>query len=257
MTTSTRRFSDLTTAEVPEALHRDSILVLPTGAIEPHGPHLPLSTDLVVAEAVAGAAVDRAVAEGHDVWLLPALGYTKSDEHANFPGAMWLQAETLLRIVVDLGRSIAATPARRVLFVNCHGGNSALLEVALRELRRRFDLQTFLYASPARPGPTEQGFGIHAGWAETSVMLHLRPDLVEMSKAKAAVPHAIADHKHVGFGKPVRFGWLADDFAESGVIGDPTGAAADIGAELFAGSVDTLVQAIPEVATFDPGRVRR
>jgi len=232
-------------------------MVLPTGAIEPHGPHLPLRTDLLVAEAVTSAAVQRAAAQGHDVWLLPALGYTKSDEHANLPGTMWLQAETLLHTVIDLGRSVAATPARRLLFVNCHGGNSALLEVALRELRRRFGLQTFLYASPARPGPTELGFGIHAGWAETSIMLHLRPDLVAMDEAKAAVPHAIAGHKHVGFGKPVRFGWLADDFAESGVIGDPTGATAELGAELFAASVDALVAAIPEIATFDPGRVNR
>ncbi|RDI56005.1 creatininase family protein [Nocardia mexicana] len=255
MTTSTRRFADLSTTEIPDVLHRDSILVLPTGAIEPHGPHLPLRTDLVMAEAVSAAAVDRAAAQGEDVWLLPALGYTKSDEHANLPGAMWLQAETMLRVVTDLGRSIAATPARRLLFVNCHGGNSALLEVALRELRRRFGLQTFLYASPARPGPTESGFGIHAGWAETSMMLHLRPDLVDMTQAKPAVPHALSGHKHVGFGKPVRFGWLADDFAESGVIGDPTGADAAVGAELFAAAVDSLLQSIPEIATFDPGRV--
>ncbi|WP_216900759.1 creatininase family protein [Nocardia alni] len=257
MSTSTRHFSDLTTAEVPVALHRDSILVLPTGAIEPHGPHLPLRTDLLVAEAVTSAAVERAAAAGHDVWLLPALGYTKSDEHANLPGAMWLQAETLLRTVIDLGRSVAATPARRLLFVNCHGGNSALLEVALRELRRRFGLQTFLHGSPAEPGPTEEGFGIHAGWAETSLMLHLRPDLVDMSKAKPAVPHAIAGLKHVGFGKSVRFGWLADDFAESGVIGDPTGATAELGARMFAAKVDALVEAIPEIAVFDPGRVVR
>ncbi|MQY25500.1 creatininase family protein [Nocardia aurantia] len=255
MTTTTRRFADLTTAEVPRALSRDSVLVLPTGALEPHGPHLPLRTDLLIAERTAAAAVDRAAAAGQDVWLLPALGYTKSDEHAHFPGALWLRADTLMRTVVDIGRSIAATPARRLLFVNCHGGNSALLEVALRELRRRFDLQTFLYGGPARPGPTEEGFGIHAGWAETSVMLHLAPELVDMAEARSAVPHAIAGHKHVGFGKSVRFGWLADDFAESGVIGDPTGATAEIGAELFATNVDTLVAALPEIAEFDPGRV--
>ncbi|WP_280381742.1 creatininase family protein [Nocardia wallacei] len=257
MTTATRHFADLSTAEIGDALHPDSILILPTGAIEPHGPHLPLRTDLVMAEAVTAAAHARAVADGQDVWLLPPLAYTKSDEHANLPGAMWLRADTLMRTVVDLGRSIAATPARRLLFVNCHGGNSALLEVALRELRRRFDLQTFLYAAPARPGPTEAGFGIHAGWAETSMMLHLRPELVNMSAAKPAVPHTIQANSHIGFGKPVRFGWLADDFAESGVIGDPTAATAEIGAELFTTTVTALTEAIPEIATFDPGRVHR
>lgn len=89
------------------------------------------------------------------------------------------------------------------------------------------------------------------------MMLHLRPDLVDMSAAQSAVPHLIADTVHVGFGKPVRFGWLADDFSESGVIGDPTGASAEIGAELFAEKVGALTAAIPEIATFDPGRVRR
>jgi len=257
MTTSTRQFADLSTVEVGTVLRRDSVLVLPTGAIEPHGPHLPLRTDLVVAEAVAAAAVERAVAAGVDAWLLPALAYTKSDEHSHFPGAMWLRGETLMSTLIDLGRSIAATPARRLLFVNCHGGNSALIEVALRELRRRFDLQTFLYAGPPRPGPSEEGFGIHAGWAETSIMLHLRPDLVDMTKAKSAVPHALTAYDEVGFGKPVRFGWLAGDFDESGVIGDPTGAEAAVGAELFGATVDALVRALPEVAAFDLGRVHR
>lgn len=257
MTTATRRYADLTTAEVTHALSRDSVLVLPTGAIEPHGPHLPLSTDLVMAEAVSSEVVDRAAALGHDVWLMPALGYTKSDEHANFPGTMWLEAETVLRTVVDLGRSIAATPSRRLLFVNCHGGNSALLEVACRELRRRFDLQTFLYAGGPRPGPTEKGFGIHAGCAETSMMLYLRPDLVDMTRAASAVPDAITQNTYVGFGKPVRFGWLSDDFSESGVIGDPTGATADEGKLLFEETVSTVVAAIAEVETFDPGRVGR
>ncbi|QNG20498.1 creatininase family protein [Rhodococcus triatomae] len=257
MTTRTRRYVDLTTAEVSEALSRDSVLVLPTGAIEPHGPHLPLSTDLVVAEALGRELVDRGAALGHDVWLLPALSYTKSDEHARLPGTMWLGAHTLFETIVDLGRSIAATPARRVLFVNGHGGNSALLEVACRELRRRFDLQTFLYSGGGRPGPTECGFGIHAGFTETSMMLHLRPDLVDMRRAVRAVPESLAEHRYVGFGKPVRFGWLSDDFSASGVIGDPTPANADQGKVFFEDAVSTLVGAIGEIASFDPGRVLR
>ena len=88
MSTATRRYADLTTAEVADALGRDSVLVLPTGAIEPHGPHLPLSTDLIMAESIAAEVVDRGAAAGHDVWLLPALAYTKSDEHARLPGTM-------------------------------------------------------------------------------------------------------------------------------------------------------------------------
>ena len=253
----TRRYAELTTEQVTSALSRDSVLVLPTGAIEPHGPHLPLATDFIVAESVSAAVVERGTAAGHDVWLLPALGYTKSDEHARLPGTIWLRAATLFDTLVDIGASIAQTPARRLLIVNAHGGNSALIEVAARELRRRYELQTFFASVPAQPGPTERGLGIHAGWAETSMMLHLRPDLVHMQKAKASVADAVADATHVGFTKTVKFGWLSTDFAESGVIGDPTEASADIGAKLFEERVDALVAALGEISTFDPGRVCR
>ncbi|MDL9948655.1 creatininase family protein [Gordonia sp. ABSL11-1] len=252
----THRYAELTTAQIAAALSEDSILILPTGAIEPHGPHLPLATDLIVAEAVSNAVAERGMAAGHDVWLLPALGYTKSDEHAKLPGTMWLRASTLFETIVDIGACVAQTPARRLLFLNAHGGNSALIEVAARELRRRFDLQTFFASGPAQPGPTERGLGIHAGWAETSMMLYLRPDLVHMDRAESSVAVAVADSVHVGFTKTVKFGWLSTDFAESGVIGDPTGARPDIGEKLFDERVDTLVAALDEIADFDPGRVR-
>jgi len=252
----TRRYAELTTEQVATLLSRDSVLVLPTGAIEPHGPHLPLATDLIVAEAVSEAVVERGAAAGHDVWLLPALGYTKSDEHAQLPGTIWLRATTLFETLVDIGAAITQTPVRRLLFLNAHGGNTALIEVAARELRRRFDLQTFFASGPAQPGPTERGLGIHAGWAETSMMLHLRPDLVHMELAEPSVADAVADAEHVGFTKTIKFGWLSTDFAESGVIGDPTGASADIGEKLFDERVAALVASLGEVATFDPGRVR-
>lgn len=253
----TRRYAELTTEQVARLLSRDSVLVLPTGAIEPHGPHLPLATDLIVAEAVSAAVVERGAAAGHDVWLLPALGYTKSDEHAQLPGTIWLRAATLFDTLVDIGAALAQTPARRLLFLNAHGGNSALIEVAARELRRRFGLQTFFTSGPAQPGPTERGLGIHAGWAETSMMLYLRPDLVHMDKAAPCVADAVADAEHVGFTKTVKFGWLSTDFAESGVIGDPTGADATAGAQIFEDRVGALVQALGEIATFNPGRVNR
>lgn len=262
MITDQRRFADLSTTEVPAVLSEDSVLVLPTGAIEPHGPHLPVSTDLTVAEAVASEAVTRAAAEGTDAWLLPALAYTKSDEHAQLPGTMWLRPETFFQTVVDLGRSIAATPARRLLFINCHGGNSSLLDVALRELRRRFDLRTFLLSGPAMPGESERGIGVHAGWAETSMMLHIAPELVNMEAAADLGPQvadAVADCSHIGFGapgRPVKFGWLSTDLSPSGVVGDPTGASAEVGRTLFTERVDEIVAALPEIARFVPGGVQ-
>jgi creatinine amidohydrolase len=241
------------------ALDPDTVLVLPLGAIEQHGPHLPVSTDYTVADSVAAAVVPLAVSQGTSTLLLPTLAYTKSDEHAWSPGTIWLSWDTLMRTLVDIGRSLAKTPARRLLFLNAHGGNSALLQVASRELRREFGLQTFV-AHPALPASMggaaadnpERGLGVHGGHSETSMMLHLRPDLVHMENAKRWVPDELADYEHIGFGKPVSFGWLSNDFNDDGVLGDATTATAEYGKLLFERAVETLASVVAEAQRFRP-----
>jgi creatinine amidohydrolase len=244
---------------VAELLTERSILVQPLGAIEQHGPHLPLSTDSVVATAVAEAAVGE-VGEELDVWLLPTLDYTKSNEHAWSAGTVWLSATTLLAVLDDIGRCIATTPAKRLVFLNGHGGNSALLNVANRELRLAHGLMTFL-AHPGVPpdqGGTspaaELGMGVHGGTDETSMMLHLAPHLVDMAKAERRVPEAIASNTYVRFGGRVSFGWLSNDFFPDGYIGDPTAATAELGKELFEGSVRGFCEALREIRGFNFGR---
>lgn len=256
---SVNRLDELAGPEAGRRLGRDSIIVLPLGAVEQHGPHLPLNTDLVVAEAVSTAVVGAVGAEC-DAWLLPALPFTKSNEHAWAPGTMWLSANTLMAVLDDIGRCIAATPARRLLFVNGHGGNSALVAMANRELRLRHGLQTFL-AHPHMPADQggssaagELGMGVHGGRDETSVMLHLRPDLVDMSLAVRSVPEGLAANRHVKFGGTVAFGWLSNDFFENGVIGDPTTADAGLGEQMFDGAVAGLCEAVREISRFDFGR---
>jgi len=120
----TRRFADLRAPQLAEKITGRSIIVQPLGAIEQHGPHLPYNTDLLIAERVAAEAVER-IGEQLDVWLLPPLAYTKSNEHAWSAGTIWLSADTLLRVLDDIGRCVATTPARRLVFFNGHGGNSA------------------------------------------------------------------------------------------------------------------------------------
>lgn len=259
MTSKVRYFADLTGPQVSELLTERSILVQPLGAIEQHGPHLPLSTDSVVATAVAEAAV-AAVGEELDVWLLPTLEYTKSNEHAWSPGTVWLSATTLLAVLDDLGRCIATTPAKRLVFLNGHGGNSALLNVANRELRLAHGLMTFL-AHPGVPADQgglspvhELGMGVHGGTDETSMMLHLAPHLVDMSKAERRVPEAIAENQYVKFGGRVSFGWMSNDFYPDGYIGDPTTADAELGKRLFDGSVQGFCEALREISRFNYGR---
>jgi creatinine amidohydrolase len=252
-----RYLADLRGPEIEQRITAESIIVQPLGAVEQHGPHLPLSTDLVIAQAVAEQAVSAAVDVGHDVWLLPPLAFTKSNEHAWAPGTMWLSARTMLSVLEDLASCVAMTNARRLVFINGHGGNSALLSVVNREIRLQYGLMTFLVHPfvPADQGgasaPTELGMGVHGGFDETSVMLHLRPDLVDMGAARANVPEWMANNTHVRFGGRVPFGWLSNDFGPDGHIGDPTAASAEEGQRLFRLAVASVSEALGEIATFE------
>ncbi len=254
--TPTRRLDELRAPDIAERLSPSSIIIQPVGAIEQHGPHLPFNTDLVVAEAVSSTLVERHGDE-HDLWLLPPLAYTKSNEHAWSAGSIWLGPETMLAVLNDLGRSIAKLPTRRLVFLNGHGGNSSLLNVACRELRLHHNLLTFL-AHPRVPrdqgGPSnedELGMGIHGGHGETSMMLHLRPDLVDLPSAGRRIPESLIGNEHVAFGGPISFGWVSNDWDEEGYIGDPTGATAEIGKEMFDGAVAGLGEAMAEVAAYE------
>jgi creatinine amidohydrolase len=254
----TRVLADLRAPEVA-GLSPDAVAVLPVGAIEQHGPHLPLSTDLVVADTLARDAV-AAFGDELDLVLLPSLAYTKSNEHAWSPGTMWLSATTMLAVLDDLARCLATTPVRRLVFLNGHGGNSALLQVASRDIRLAHGLRTFVMhpSVPPDQGGTspagELGMGIHAGVEETSLLLHLRPDLVRLDLGVRSVPERLASFERVRFGGPVSFGWLSDDFGTDGTLGDPTGATAEHGKTVFDAAVGRLVEVIAEAHRWPSAR---
>ncbi|MEV8267670.1 creatininase family protein [Microbacterium sp. NPDC076911] len=258
-TPASRLWADLSGPALISATNERSIAVVPIGAIEHHGPHLPLRTDALVAETVASAAVERVAAAGIDAWLLPTLSYGKSDEHYWAPGTLWMEGTTLLDQLIEIGRSIAMTPVKTIAFVNGHGGNVMLLGWANRELRRQFGLRTFSMSSGiGLPGdgvdgrPDEQGQGIHAGFAETSMVMHIAPHLVAPEMPPRNVPEKIAKLKHIGFNrKPVMFGWTSDDFGPTGVIGDATGANAEHGKKLFEASVNFVGEALTEIDGFE------
>jgi creatinine amidohydrolase len=250
-----RRLGELPAADAAAALAATSIVVLPIGAVEQHGAHLPLATDLIVIDAYADAVVTEH-GDDLDLWLLPTLPFSKSNEHAWAAGTVWLSPETLLATMRDIGRSLATLPARKLVLLNGHGGNTSLLDVVCRELRLAHGFQTFLLhaALPADHGgagaPEEDGLGIHGGVGETSVLLHLRPELVDMERAVRNVPSWLGEHRHVRFGGSASFGWLSDDFGPSGVIGDATLASADVGKALFEDGVRHLAEVLAEVARF-------
>jgi len=163
-------------------------------------------------------------------------------------------------VLNDIGRSVATTRAKRLVFLNGHGGNSALLNVACREIRLHHGLMTFLVHPfvPADQGgaspESEHGMGVHGGHRETSVFMHLRPNLVHLERAGRAVPEGLAANRYVRFGGMATFGWLSNDFGPGGHIGDPTGASAEEGKKLFELSVELLGEQMAEIAAFNFGR---
>ncbi len=254
-----RRYEDLAGPDIAERVTAESILLLPIGAVEQHGPHLPLAVDHVIAHETATAVVDR-VGDELDIWQLPTISISKSNEHAWSPGTLWFSAETMLAMLRDLGRSIATTGCERLVLLNGHGGNTTILATALRELRLEFGLKTFLVhpsVPPAYGGEStedELGMGIHGGLHETSIYMHLRPEHVDLSRAERKVPEGLDANEFVKFGGAVMFGWLSNDFDPDGYIGDPTGASAELGARLFEANVAHLARQMAEIKNFDFGR---
>lgn len=216
------------------SLEGDTIVVVPVGSWEQHGPHLPHDTDSVIAESLADAAVEQ-TALGRFL-VAPTVAFSASDEHAGFPGLLSAGTAATTELLVALARS-AGTWSRGVVFVNGHGGNAD----ALVEVRRRLAAESVTHeiwwprAVPGRDGD------LHAGRTETAVMMHLAPDLVV---ASAAAPGATGSTTDLM--ERMRDGGVAAVSA-NGVVGDPTGATATEGAEIFATWVESLSDLLVEV----------
>lgn len=241
------------------AVRATTVLLQPIGAFEHHGPHLPLHTDAIVVDELARVLVRDRPELG--LMVLPTLSYGLSSEHVWAAGTVSLNPATLLAVLDDLASSVVRAGIDRLAFLNGHGGNTHLLRVACREMRVRHGLLTFLL-QPALPpdnggppgDPREEGLGIHGGLGETSMMMHLRPELVELEKAEPSLPAWLRGYTHLGFGRAAEFGWTSQDLCESGVIGDPTLASAELGRQRFELAVATVGDALAEVAAFDfPG----
>lgn len=233
-----RYWSDLHTTDFA-ALDKDrTVALLPVGATEQHGPHLPVSTDTTLAENMARCAATMATAP---VLVLPTIAVAKSDEHVGFPGTLTLDGPTLLAVLEQIGASVARAGIRRLVCLNAHGGNVPVLQMLARSLRLRHDMlvATAGWVSMGFPegavSAQEQAEGIHGGLVETAAMLHFRPDLVDMTHAKYFRP-ASADiaqtNQVLRMLGPVSMGWRSEDLHPEGAAGDARGATAELGARI-------------------------
>ena len=193
-----------------------STVLVPVGSLEQHGPHLPLETDSVIATAVAQAAASLL---GHEVQVAPVLAYGSSGEHQAFPGTVSIGRDALHHVLIELVRSVR-TWADRVVFVNAHGGNAAALSAAVSQLREEgHDVGWVACAT--------ENVDAHAGFTETSLMLHLRPRSVRLRRAEAGNTAPIAELLPALVDQGVRA------VSANGVLGDPAGATAREGLRLL------------------------
>jgi creatinine amidohydrolase/Fe(II)-dependent formamide hydrolase-like protein len=240
---TSRAIGDLTFHEIGTALSASSILCLPMGSMEQHGPHLPLNTDAVLAEAFTGRIVER-WGEAYDLWRLPPLAIGLSREHAWAPGTLSLSIAGMTAHLRDLGREIArAWPTRNLLIVNGHGGNRGMLEALGRELRGDFGLNICALHLGAMMSPISDAAmpEIHAGKDETSAMLALAPHLVRRERlAQLKNPTDDATVRALILDPATSWPWSSDDrrIAEQGVIGEARAASAEHGHAIVARVVE-------------------
>lgn len=254
------RWQDLSWTELAALDIERAVAVLPLGAVEQHGPHLPLSVDGTINAAV----LDRALAAlpGTVTALaLPQQPVGVSPEHAEFPGTLSLSPETMLALLRELGASVAATSVRRLVLLNSHGGQPAALDMAAQALRRHHGMlavpvNAFRLWHREDHLPAEKAaYDVHAGAVETAIMMHLAPgsvrdaELRDFASGAAGLRNAL---EAAAPGAGARAAWQAGDLNPAGAAGDATLANAEMGARIVDQAAAALARIIEELAAAEP-----
>jgi creatinine amidohydrolase len=265
-------WASLTGPELRELAQRDPLAVLPMAAVEQHGPHLPLSTDVdigmgILREAARGGLDPRVV-------VLPGMAVGSSPEHLGFAGTLSLTPGTADAALVETGASLAASGVRRLVVVNSHGGNKSVLDSAALHLRREHGMLVvkaswFRFPRPETPAgdpavppipDTEWEDGLHGGAVETAMMLHLHPDRVRRGELRDFPSRGrtlAASLKHVRPEGAAPFAWIAEDLNPHGVTGDATLATPELGAALVAHYGRVLRQVLDDALRFPLNTLHR
>jgi creatinine amidohydrolase len=251
-------WQQLTAPELADRVTDGTVAVMALGAIEQHGPHLPLDTDTVIAEGLLAAASAR-LDPGVDALALPRQAVGASDEHASFAGTLTLGATAFAGVLEALGAAVAQAGIRRMVWLNGHGGNRAAMDIAALALRRRFGLLVVKCSYPrlglpdGLAGAVDVDRGFHGGWLETALMLHLAPARVRAEAvADFAARHVDGrERAPVAPEGPAPFAWLAEDLNPQGVIGRASAATAEDGARLVEFYAGRIAEVIAETAVLD------
>ena len=246
-----------------QGLMEHTIAVLPLGATEQHGPHLPLQVDSAIANALVQSAI-AALTPTTPALFLPTLPVGYSPEHSSFGGTLTLKAETLLRLWTDVAESAAASGIRKLVLFNTHGGQAGFMDIVGRDLRMRLGLTVYCvnwYQLPLvdtsgedlaqRFSAHEHRFGAHAGQIETSLMLALHPELVDMGQAQnfaSTSEQRAAKFDLLGNGKSAKLAWAAQDYNPAGAMGNAAAATAETGRAVCDAAGAALAKLLAQIA---------
>jgi creatinine amidohydrolase/Fe(II)-dependent formamide hydrolase-like protein len=242
-------WGELTWREAKARLKKVDVALLPVGAVEQHGPHLPLDTDAFDADYLA-----RRVAEACSdpkPLVLPAISYGVSYHHADFTGTISIANETLARLVYEIGISVSRNGIQKLVIINGHGGNSPALNYAAQKINR--DVHIFVCVDSGETSDTdiykfvETPNDVHAGEIETSTGLAVRPQLVKMDQAKKHVPKFSSRYLNFTSKRGVLWYAYTRKISPSGVMGDPTKATADKGEKIWEIMIAHLVSLIEDL----------
>lgn len=245
----------LSSDQVKDIPKEKALAVLHIGAVEQHGKHLPTFTDTLIGEGLLAKTFEKFTREDN-IWLLPSIPYGKSTEHLNHSGTFSLSALTLQNILMDLGKSTANNGFRRLLILNTHGGNNDLLNMMARDIRVETGLMVFRlnpYSEKTKTLITEEEaeYGIHGGDVETSMVLDLKKNWVDMNLAAKDFFNFPENKTSLNLKGNRYFAWMAEDISKTGIAGDARKATMEKGKEINENISDFMAEIFLEMADFE------
>ena len=254
-----RSFAYLTSPAIASMPDKQNVVIIqPMGAIEQHGAHLPLIVDAAISIGVLARALEK-LDPAIPAYALPPLYYGKSNEHIGFGGTITLSTQTMLAVLTDIAESVHRAGFRKLALMNSHGGQPQILEIVARDLHAKYrDFEIFPLFTWHVPNATkdlltakELEFGIHGGDAETSLMLALLPEQVQMDKAVTEYPYGLPENSLLSMESANPFAWVMRDLTRSGVLGDAKAATREKGEKILDSLVDGWVQLIEDIYKFE------
>ena len=256
-----REYGNLTRMEMEAIDRKNTIVLIPIGALEQHGNQLPLATDDIIAEETV-AYIDRELDADFPILLFPLMPLGVSTEHMHFCGTVSLRPDTLYRMLYDICTSLAQHGFVKIALLISHGSN--IFQVLSRELRSELGIGVFLinltglFGKPEVAATISPGnvFDFHGGEMETSMVMAARPGLVKLDTAVSGKPVKYEGNKVLSYMGPISLGWIADEWRAAdgnpiGIGGDPRGATAEKGEIIFQSFARYVAQGLREIAAFD------